>query len=117
MLLFDRLVHLPGNTTIAEVSSNARPQLRDIQGFGEVHLEHRPATRSKRQAILRRLCSLGNTAITQLAISRERRIHRSLVLDFETSFGERRLSWTLGLFVAMQVGEALQQLHAAAMTM
>ena len=42
MALSDGAIHLPGYPAVAEVACDARAQLGDVEGFGEVHLEDGP---------------------------------------------------------------------------
>ena len=69
------------------------------------------------RAVLRGLRGLGNAAVAKLAVGGEGGVHCGFVRGFEASFGERWLAGAGGLFVAVDVGVALQELDAAAMAM
>ena len=40
MAFGDGEVHLPGDAAVAEVAGDAGAEFGDVEGFGEVHLEH-----------------------------------------------------------------------------
>jgi len=93
------------------VPGYARAQFGDVEGFGEVHLEHRAHAGTQRKQIRG---GLGTCFVAQLTILRECRVHRCGVCIHEPGFGERRLTRALRRLVAMRVGIWLDELHTPA---
>ena len=48
----DGLVHLPGDAAVAEVAGDAGAEFGDVEGFGEVHLEHGAAAGGEGEEVL-----------------------------------------------------------------
>src|SRR5258708_40277298 len=60
--LCDGEIHLPGDSAIAEVAGDAGAQLGDVEGFGEVHLEHGADARAEREEVGGCLSGIGATS-------------------------------------------------------
>ena len=105
----DCLIHLPGNTPVREVSRGRRAQFRDVESFGEVHFEEGARACTQRQNVARLILQ------AELFKMNERFMclgHGSVILAQEAGLGE-----TFRNFVAVNIGERLQDLDAAAMAM
>ena len=110
----DGAVHFPRDAPVAEMAGDAAAQLRNVLRFGEIHFEQRATADAHGQQVLR---ALRVACVTQRAVGGQACIHRHLVFGFEPGFRERRLAWADGLFVAVQIGEVLQQLDASTVAM
>ena len=62
MLLLNGFVHLPSYVAVTEVALGTTAEFRDVEGFGEVHLEEASNSRREREKILRGLCCLRRAA-------------------------------------------------------
>ena len=113
----DGAVHLPGYAAVAEVAGDGGAQLRDVERFGEVHLEHGAAAGAEWQQILRGLWGLVRAAVAQRPVGGVGGLHRGFIRDLEACLGEGGLAGAHRLVVAMDVGEVLDELHAAAVAM
>ena len=112
MAFGDGLIHLPGDAAIGDVALRRAAQFGNVERLGKIHLEQRAATRSQRQKILRgffRLWNVGARQGVERCVSLANRIFIRLA---QVGVGDQ-----LRHIVAMQIGETLDRLHAAAMAM
>ncbi len=119
VLSLDGEEHLPGDLAIAEVTCRAAAQLGDVLGFGEVHLEERADARGEREQVQCGLGGLGNGADSERAAGSEGLVAGGLITGQRARLGEQEdmvaeVSGVRG-FVAVERGEVLNDLGAAAM--
>ena len=116
MSLSDSLIHLPGNAAVTEVSRDTGSQLRDIEGFGEVHLEHRAATGGEGEAILGGVGGLRYAAVAKLMVGGVGGMDSVGVRRGQIRFGKGWLTGAGWLLVAMEDGVGLEELNASTVT-
>ena len=107
-------VHFPGDAAVGEVSGGAGAELRDVLGFGEVHFEEGADAGGEGQEVEGVLGSLRRGAGGDGAGGGEGGVDGGLVGGEDAGFGEAGGVAGLRGFVAVEGGEVLDDLGAAA---
>ena len=114
VLALDGEVHFPGDAAVAEVAGGAGAELGDVLGLGEVHFEEGADAGAEGEKVESVLGGLGRVAGSDGAGGGEGGFHGALVFGEDAGFGEAGGVAGFRGVVAVERGEVLDDLGAAA---